>query len=208
MSQITMKSIYATFTDPGMAERAGGALLDHGVRAEHISIVLPEDYRPSSTENEPGGNKAERTAEEGITTTTVGDAASGAVKGAGVGLAAGTLAALAAVLIPGVGLVLGGGALALAIGGVAGSTAAGAVAGGALGFLKDQGVPDEAIQGYHKVLEAGGAMITVSPTDEKIDAATIESVLAKYGGSIASYSLSTSAAAMMDDSPSRTDALR
>lgn len=191
-----------------MAEKAGGALLDHGVNAEHISIVLPEGFRSSTAENEPGEEKIERAMEAGITTTTVGDAATGAAKGAGIGLAAGTLAALVAVFIPGVGLVVGGGALALAVSGVAGSTAAGAVAGGVMGFLKDQGVPDEAIQSYHKVLVEGGAMITVSPTDEKIDAATIESLLAKYGGSIASYSLGTSAAVMMEDPASQTNALR
>ncbi len=44
--------------------------------------------------------------------------------------------------MPGVGLVVGGGALALAIGGALGTTAAGAVAGGMAGYLKDQGVSE------------------------------------------------------------------
>jgi hypothetical protein len=206
MSNITMKNTYATFKDPEMAAKAGGALLDHGIDAGHISILLPERARSETREDVPGEQTVERIAETGITTTTMGDAASGSAKGAGIGLAAGAFAALAAVFIPGVGLVLGGGALALAIGGVAGTTAAGAIAGGVTGFLKDQGVPDDAIQYYHEVLVNGGAMITVSPTDERIDAATIESVLRKYGGSIASYSLGASAAVMVDGSPSTVTA--
>jgi hypothetical protein len=177
-----MKSTYATFTDPKMAERAGGALLDHGLRAEHLSIIFPEGYEASEKGHDP-----ERKAEHGITTTTSGDAASGSAKGAGIGLAAGALAALAAVFIPGVGLVIGGGALAIAIGGVAGTTAAGAIAGGVTGYLKDQGVPDEAVAHYTRVLNSGGAMVSVTPTDEDVDNLTVESILQKYDGTIATY---------------------
>ena len=200
MSQIITKQTYATFSDPAMAEKAGGALLDHGVKGEHISIVLPEGYHSSINEIVEDEQQMMRTVETGITTTTAGDAASGTVKGAGIGLAVGTMAALAAVFIPGVGLILGGGTLALAISGVAGSTAAGAVAGGVTGFLKDQGVPEDAIQGFNKVLIDGGAMVTVTPIEEKTETATIESILTKYDGKIASYSLGTSAVVMMDDS--------
>ena len=166
-----------------MAQKAAGALLDHGVRSEHISIILPEGY---GTHSRAGGENIEHTAEKGITTTTPEDATSGAAKGAGIGLAAGALAALASVFIPGVGLVLGGGALAIAIGGAAGTTAAGAVAGGVTGYLKDQGVPDDLSHSYGTVLNSGGALISVYPTDEKLSAATVESVIVKYNGRIAS----------------------
>jgi len=179
-------TIYATFMNPDMAERAAGALLDHGVRSEHISIIFPEGYQFRGDGKD--ARDVEQSAEQGISTTTAGDAASGAAKGAGVGLAAGTLAALAAVFIPGVGLVLGGGALAIALGGVAGTTAAGAAAGGATGFLKDQGVSEDAAHRYTKVLASGGAMITVSPTDEKIDGLTIRSIIEKYEGNVNSPS--------------------
>ncbi len=204
-----MIHIYATFTDPHMAEKAGGALLDHGVRAEHITIVLPEGYGTRTREDVVEEIDLERTASTGITTTTAADAASGSVKGAGVGLLAGTLAALAAVFIPGIGLVIGGGTLALALGGVAGATAAGAVAGGVTGFLKDQGVPDQAIKHFHSILESGGAMITVSPTDDNTDSATIDSVLQKYGGVISLYPQGASDADLMgDEFPVSTSVLR
>ena len=47
---------------------------------------------------------------------------------------------IAALFVPGVGWVLGGGALASAIVGAAAATAAGAAAGGVYGYLKDQGL--------------------------------------------------------------------
>jgi hypothetical protein len=199
MSTTFIKNTYATFDDPHMAEKAAGALLDHGMKAEHISIVFPEGYGQDARDETKNEEKSEQMAKSGITTTTVGDAAAGSAKGAGVGLAAGALAALAAVFLPGVGLVLGGGALAIAAGGVAGATAAGAVAGGVAGFLKDQGVPDDSIEVYNRVLKSGGAMITVSPTDENITTVTIEAVLAKYGGSTSSYPFRASGNALIHD---------
>ena len=182
-----MNNTYATFRDPAMAEKAAGALLDHGIKPEHISIVLPEAYGNAYKANADGGTKSEHMAKQGITTTTPADAASGSAKGAGVGLVAGAVAALAAVFIPGVGLVLGGGALALALGGMAGTTVAGAIAGGATGYLRDQGMPPEKVEEYSSVLGTGGAIVTVSPVDEKVDNATIEEMLRKYDGNVSSY---------------------
>jgi len=74
-----------------------------------------------------------------------------------------------------------------------GSTAAGIVAGGVTGFLKDQGVPTQAVEVYGTVLGSGGAIVTVSPTDETTDNAVIESILRKYDGQISTYDLSKSA---------------
>ncbi len=175
-------TIYATFVDPDMATKAAGALMDHGVRSEHISIVLPEGYSQRDGFPEESAEHNQDIAERGITTTTGGDAAKGAAEGAGIGLFAGALAALVAVAIPGVGLVLGGGALALAVGGAAGATAAGAIAGGAAGYLKDQGLSDDQSAHYQRVLGIGGALLTVATTNEDVDPTTITSTISKYGG--------------------------
>lgn len=192
-----MKNTYATFADPKDAERATGALLDHGIRAEHLSIIFPEGYTYPSyhpdhkVDNDklPNEDQSEMMAKSGITTTTLADAEVGAAKGARIGLAAGAVAALASVLIPGVGLVLGGGALAIAIGGMAGATAAGAVAGGVTGYLKDQGISPSHTEVYEGVLRAGGALVTVSPTNEKVDCDEICDILAKYHGTISTHPL-------------------
>ncbi len=207
-----MTNTYATFTDPHMAEKAGGALMDFGVKAGHISIVFPEgfvssyhheDNSESHQAHRADGHDAEHAAKSGITTTTVGDAAKGSVKGAEVGLAAGALAALAAVFIPGVGLVLGGGALAIALGGVAGSTVAGAVAGGVTGYLKDQGVPADATEAYVSVLGSGGAVVTVTPTDEIIDGPAVEGILIKYGGIVTRHPVGSPVMIVEHEIPSR-----
>jgi hypothetical protein len=180
--------IYATFSDPGLAQKAAGALLDHGVKAEHLHVIFPEGYSyRADDDNDEDATDVEASAKKGISTTTVDDAKSGAAKGAGLGLAAGALAALAAVFIPGVGLVLGGGALGLAAAGAAGATAAGAVAGGVTGYLKDQGLPDEIVSTYGTTLTSGGATLTVMPGDEDVDQSTVQGIIDKYSGSVNTY---------------------
>ena len=55
-------------------------------------------------------------------------------------------------MVPGVGLVVGAGALAAA---VAGTAAAGAAAGGLVGFLKDQGMGGDMATEYHARIASG-----------------------------------------------------
>src|SRR4051812_39165893 len=107
-------TLYASFADPSLAEQAAGALLDHGVKNEDISLVAGEQYGRTRYANHPAvasytgdlvaddddaeeahENDPVAVAKHGITTTTGADAASGALAGAGVGLGIGTLAALA-----------------------------------------------------------------------------------------------------------------
>jgi hypothetical protein len=122
----------------------------------------------------------ETAAKHGISTTTPEDAGQGAVKGAEIGLGLGVLAGLAALFIPGVGLVYGAGALASAIGAAALTAGAGAVAGGVTGYLKEQGVPGEAAQDYQSAIENGGAILNVNLPSGVVDQATAEQVLGKY----------------------------
>ena len=110
-------------------------------------------------------------AKTGLSTTTPRDARVGATKGAGIGLGVGVLAGLASLFIPGIGLVLGGGALAAAIGAAVGTTVAGAVAGGVYGYLKDQGVPEAAATAFTQTLEQGGAILTVHVPSGNVDRA-------------------------------------
>jgi len=215
------QTIYASFADASLAEKAAGALLDYGVRNEDISLVSRErgtedetsrrdytahsatlaeregtttyadrttdtDYtdRDSNTtviDHSTGqGDRTELAAKQGLSTTTPGDAAAGAAKGAGIGLGVGVLAALASLVIPGFGLVVGGGALATALAGAAGATAAGAVAGGVHGYLKDQGVPDQVAMDYDHAVKTGGAVLAVSVPSGDMDEATCREILAKY----------------------------
>src|SRR5262249_28026993 len=114
-------------------------------------------------------DSTEKAAKSGLSTTTPHDAGVGAAKGAGIGLGIGVLAGLATLFFPGIGLVVGGGALAAAIAAAAGTTAAGAVAGGVYGHLKDQGVPEEVARNYSRTFEQGGAILAVNTPSGDLD---------------------------------------
>jgi len=201
-----MAHLYASFADASLAEKAAGALLDYGVRQEDLSLVAHDDYgktrqttygmsaagvNTDSADMNPldrGGpdsaaNNSDLSAKHGLSTTTPEDAGEGAVKGTGIGLGVGILASLAALAIPGVGLVLGGGALASALGATALTAGAGAIAGGATGYLKEQGVPGEAAERYHGTVQSGGAMLSVNLPSGDVDQAMAQDILTKYGAS-------------------------
>lgn len=174
-------TVYATFPNPHMAERAIGALLDHGADAACISLVTDQAMlnRPLAATDQDIDPVAE--ARHGITTTTGGDAAAGAMKGAGIGLGVGAIAALASLIIPGFGLVIGGGALAMALGAAAATTAAGAIAGGVAGYLADQGVPDKVAMTYQEELAAGRSLLALHLPCGDLDQVAVEQLLDKYG---------------------------
>jgi len=178
-------TIFASFNDLEDAEKATGAVMDHGVDAAYISLIASEEYREQWAHNtvEQGvrdeGQSAIHESKGGITTTTGADAGVGAVKGASIGLGVGLLAALSAVFLPGIGLVIGGGALALAASGAAVAIGGGAIAGGVYGFLKDQGVPEDVATSYRDTVAGGGVVLAISLADS-IDRSEIEAVLSKY----------------------------
>lgn len=209
------QTLYASFNDPALAEKAMGALLDHGGKADDMSLIATEAYRekfgrtysdnsdtsptiaPGSefaddpdtvydhavVDTTPRENRGdiEAAAKQGISTTTPADAGAGALAGTGVGLGVGALAALASLFIPGVGLVVGGGALATAIGAAAATAGAGAIAGGVTGYLVDMGMPDTAVHGYEDTIKAGGAIIAVNVPSGGLDRSAAEDLLMKYG---------------------------
>lgn len=162
------------------ATQAVGALLDHGVKAEDLSILV----KSVPTNDTDTATEIRHQAESGITVTTGDDAKAGALKGAGLGLGLGTVAAVASVAIPGFGLVLGGGALATAIAGAVGATAAGAMAGAVAGYLVDQGIEPEHVDSLTKMIEAGGALVSVSIPSGNVGAAEVLAVVEKYGGTV------------------------
>lgn len=192
------QTLYASFVDVGGAERAAGALIDHGVRAQDISFIANESYSdanrsvvtstdtavvytdPTDVASIKEANEADSAAKKGISTTTSADVVAGAAKGVGVGAGVGVLAAVASLFVPGVGWIFGGGALAAALIGAAATTAAGAAAGGVYGYLRDQGLPEDAITGYTSTLMEGGAILAVNCPSNNVDQATIQGLLAKY----------------------------
>lgn len=164
-------TLYATFGDGARAEHAVGALLDHGVQAEHVSLIAgTQPVRPDPVEQ----------AKHGVSTTTPEDAAAGALQGAGVGLGFGAIAAALSLFLPGIGLVTGGGALAAAIAAAAASTAAGAAVGGVVGFLKDQGVGEEFAAAAHQTVQRGGVLIAVHVPSGPVGEGRAVEILHRY----------------------------
>lgn len=183
-------TIYASFEADDQAIKAAGALLDYGVKNEDLTIISQGTESAlhaygikasSNHDDDDDLDAAEATAKKGISTTTPADAAAGAAKGAGIGLATGVIAGLASLFIPGIGLVLGGGALAAALGGAALTTGAGILAGGVTGYLKDQGIPEEQIVAYNNVVSQGGAIVAVTLPSDEVGGSQIMDVLNKYG---------------------------
>jgi len=226
---MALQTIYALFQNVADAERAIGALRDHGVPEGSIGIAgrhaaeqeeagpvrdrytrvidqettsaatyapLPgtppaaaivSTLTPTSAVDTPLNVSA--VGNEGITTTTPQDAAAGAAVGGGIGLVAGLLAAAAAVTIPGVGLILGGGILAGALGAAAATTAAGAAVGGVTGYLRDMGMPEHAAANVGDRLREGDYLLTVAVDPARYD--EIKQLLLKYNAAGVDIEVST-----------------
>jgi hypothetical protein len=141
-----------------------------------------EDRRGGQTTINSPDNPIAAEGERALTTTTPADAARGAAAGSLAGLGIGLLAGAAALTVPGLGLVLAAGPLWAALVGTAGATAAGAVAGGAVGYLRDMGVP-EGVAHHHAVGLTRGSVVVAVHLGPHNDPATITGLLHKYGGS-------------------------
>lgn len=184
-----MSTLYAAFSDASAAERAAGALLDNGAIQSDISVLANEGF--SSTRAviaNQNATDAEVSAKTGISTTTPGDVAAGAVKGASIGVGVGAAAIIASLLVPGLGLVLGGGALATALAGGTATILAGAAAGGVVGYLKDQGVSADMATRYNAAFEQGGAILAIAIPTGTLATGEVEHILTKYGAmNVATY---------------------
>lgn len=174
------ESLYAWFATIPDAERAYAALTDQGANQNDITITIKEHNEGEHPVEASTGSATFR--REEAEHTPAQDAVGGAHVGAAVGVGLGALAALAALAIPGVGLVLGGGALAAAVGGVVGAGVAGAAAGGAYGFLKEHGASDEVVGNYSQATQQGGAVMSVTVPSGNLAAEEIEKVLLSSGG--------------------------
>jgi len=150
--------VTAIFIDRADAERAANALVDLGAENEHISMLARGDEGKITNAPVTGDRTTHDLVEPAravgdsgaaLTTSDEGDAAKGAALGAVAGLAAGLLA----LTIPGIGLVLAAGPLALA-------AASGAIAGGVYGGLRDIGIDETAARGYEERLRGGHVLLT------------------------------------------------
>lgn len=150
--------LYALFPSRAQAEAAVAEVVDRGVPAEHLGVVLHQDQV--------------REAEELAIAET--DAREGLVDGALIGGLTGLLAM--GVLVAPVGGLVGAGALAsAALGLVAGGTY-GALAAGLAGL----GVPDRSIEPLLDRIGGGRVLVTTQVRHDD-DEALVEGVFARHG---------------------------
>jgi uncharacterized membrane protein len=134
----TSNVVVGVFSDPEQARDAILKLREAGFSQENISMVTRS-----------GGDNAERKSDSNVAT----DAGIGAAAG-GLG---GILLSLAAMTVPGIGMVVAAGPLLAALGGAG----IGAVAGGLIGALTDVGVPEEEAHYYAEGVRRGDAVVTI-----------------------------------------------
>lgn len=179
-----MKTYVASFDDANRAADCMAALIDHGVAENSMDLVANSSYGDMLVKRKH--NEYAEKATGGITTTTGADAVEGAKAGGVIGIGAGVLAGLASLIIPGYGVVIGGGALATALGSAIGTTAAGAAVGGITGYLRDMGATEKVAIELEDTVSNGGAVLTVTMSDPA--APGVVALFEKYrAGSVLDY---------------------
>lgn len=137
-------AVVGLFNDQPSAERAIQRLRAAGFSEQQIGVAVRD-----------------RTQQEALTEGTGTQAAEGAAKGAVgggvVGGVVGLLAGVGALVIPGVGPIIAGGALASTLAGAG----IGAAAGGLLGALVGMGVPEDDARHFEEGFRQGGILVTV-----------------------------------------------
>ncbi|MCR4402161.1 MAG: general stress protein [Firmicutes bacterium] len=158
-----MASVMGTFDSRDQAEKAVEELRRKGFGEDKVSIVAKEDRMK-------GGGRGEG----GLTMRGGGnDLTGGTLTGGAIGGAAGILAGLGALAIPGIGPIVAAGPIA------AGLT--GAVTGGIVGGLVDLGIPEERGRYYENKVKEGKILAVVKADDDTVNDA--KKVLERYGAS-------------------------
>jgi hypothetical protein len=129
------------------AERALEQLREAGLQPGDVSLLMRD--APS------GDTESERS----YPSPVAGGAAAGAALGGLLGGAAGWAIAIGAITIPGVGFLIGAGALAATLTGIA----LGAATGGLIGGLLGLGVPEDEARQYEGHVREGRVLLTVHP---------------------------------------------
>lgn len=136
--------VIGSFPSRDMAEKAIRDMRAKGLTDNEMSIIAKGDEGQ-------GNNGANNNLSSGMTT--------GGVLGGIAGLAA----SAGALMIPGIGPIVAMGPLA--------ATITGAVGGGIVGSLVDWGIPAEQARKYEEDIKAGGAVVSVESTRQKVDEA-------------------------------------
>ena len=175
-------SAVGVFDSSAEAESALAQLRAEGLGPDDVSVMMRDGRAAEQPEEQSGGSPI------------AGGAATGAVFGGLLGGLAGWMVAIGAIAIPGVGLVVGAGALAATITGIG----IGAAAGGIIGSLLGMGVPEEDAREYEGHIREGRILLTVHPSAAMTTDRAVELMQANGGYDVRVYGAPTSPAAEYD----------
>jgi uncharacterized membrane protein len=142
----SMETVVGLFDNHQDAERAVDALKKAGFKDEGISLLARQD----TIKTDPEGRPPDKAKDNALKS-----AAGGGV----VGGLAGLLVGIGSVVVPGLGPVIAGGALATLLGTTAAGAGIGAAAGGVIGTLTGMGVSQEEAQLYAEGVKRGGLLV-------------------------------------------------
>jgi uncharacterized protein (TIGR02271 family) len=138
------ETVVGLFRDTAQAEEAIRDLKAAGFSDREIGVIMQDRDEQRRLATDTGTKAGE-------------GAATGAVSGGVLGGIVGLLAGVGALVIPGVGPIVAGGALASTLAGAG----IGAAAGGLIGALIGMGIPEEDARYYESGLREGGILVTV-----------------------------------------------
>ncbi len=173
MTEAMRNTCLGLFSDPQEADKAVDELQEAGIKKEEISIIVREESRPKV----PSGRKVE----------VAKDAAAGVTTGGAIGGIAGLIIGIVAIAVPGLGLLVAAGPLAVALGlvQIGGTTLAGAItgaaAGGIIGGLVGLGVPEERAKAYEEAIRKGQILLAVGVTPDNQE--KVREIFSNHGAS-------------------------
>jgi uncharacterized membrane protein len=149
-----MQTVLALFRSYDDVDKALASLHKAGITTDMVGVIAREDV------------VAGREVGEGVDTDGVTEGATG---GAMLGGLAGLIAGVAAMAIPGVGMIITAGTIATALGSTAIGAGIGAAAGGIIGGLVDLGLSEEEAQYYAEGIKRGGILLTATVPENRVE---------------------------------------
>ena len=176
----TGNTVVGLFEDQPTAEAAIQRLTAAGFREQQIGVAVRD-------------REQQKEITEGTGTQAAEGAKTGAVSGGVVGGVVGLLAGVGALVIPGVGPIIAGGALASTLAGAG----IGAAAGGLVGALVGMGIPEENARHFEQGFQQGRILLTVDAGERFSEALEVlEDSGADLGPAEVSFGTSAAGAAI------------
>ena len=142
------RTVVGVFDGPNHAETALNQLKSAGFQPAQVSVVAQDKGETQQMAENTGMG-------EGVAT--------GAVTGGVLGGVAGFLVGISALVIPGIGPIVGSGILLSTLAGAG----IGAATGGLIGALGEHGVPEEDARGYEEHVRKGSILLTVHANSDE-----------------------------------------